>query len=106
MSPFQSVVIDESGPKVVADAFVPIRWIRRGLPRNSNIVVCGSDRRCLGRDEGIASSRCRARKQRNSDDTSEGPHSFPPTPLLPLRPASTPRFSGIYYALPTTRNDE
>src|SRR5262249_43979645 len=74
MSPFQRVVIDEPGPKVVADAFVPIRRIRRGLPRHGSIVACGTDRDRPRRQYSIASLRRSARKQRDADDTSDGPH--------------------------------
>jgi len=84
MSPFERVVIDEAGPKIVADAFVPIRRVGRGLPRHGSIVACGSDRDHRRRQYSVASLRRGARKQRHGDDTSDGPHDCPLCPLQPM----------------------
>ena len=84
MSPFERVVIDETGPKIVADAFVPIRRVGRGLPRHGRIVACRSDRDRPRRRYSVASLRRGARKQRHGDDTSDGPHDCPLCPLQPM----------------------
>src|SRR2546425_6268017 len=70
MAPFDNVVVDKAGPKIVAETLVPIFWIRRWRGRVLR-------RRSLHRHGRIGRFRRAAYKQRNGRDATKETHGSP-----------------------------